>query len=366
MRRASSVEPESVEWLVKGRVPQGKIVVIAGRPDQGKSLWTCWLASHVSQTSPVLLSNQEDDEAQDIVPRLAFAGAKMSRIFFPTANDFAFGYPVIPRDIEELERFVKQTGTVLGIFDSANQHIGSNVYSNQAVRQALTPLKQMCSRTGFTAVFVDHLKKSGGRPGEHVLEAFAGGGSGLIAAARVVYAFGVNPDDPDERVLAPAKANGSDDRSAMSYSIDVDPDWRPAKRGDRKKRLVIQTARLVLVSPSIKIDAKKVTSYTGANEGPVNAMTKAVCAEWLTGFLMFGPKDGKEVRDAGVKGSFSWSTIRRTSTEMGIVKVQVKKPGFGTGTTSTWELPKKHPALALGKKLLATRKAGGASTAGAS
>lgn len=358
MKRATKVEVRATEWLIEGRIPKGRIVVVSGRPGEGKSLWSAWLAALVSQHAPVIFSNQEDDEAEDVVPRLKFAGAQLNRVFFPTELDFPVGYPVIPRDTEALERRIKQIGAALVVFDAATQHIGANVYDNQSVRKALTPLQRMLSRTGCTAIFVDHLKKSASRSG-HVLEAFAGGGSGLIAAARFVYAFGTSPEEPDERILAPAKVNHGQTKTSMSYAMDVDDYVLTTKSQFRKSgKLIVPMARLTLTAGDCKVTAKQVVSYTGGDSGKGgNPTTLAVAAEWLIGTLMFGPVDLDKVKAEHVKAGFSWATIRRASDEVKVVKDSQKLPGFGTGSKSTWALPKGHPALKAGQRAIAARKA---------
>jgi putative DNA primase/helicase len=358
VKRATKVEVRATEWLIEGRVPKGKIVIVSGRPGEGKSLFTAWLAAQVTQRAPVIFSNQEDDEAEDIVPRLSFAGARLNRVFFPDEHDFPAGYPVIPRDLERLERKIKQIGAALVVFDAAVQHIGANVYANQDVRRALTPLHRMLARTGCTAVFVDHLKKNASRSG-HVLEAFAGGGSGLIAQSRWVYAFGTNPEEPDERLLAPAKVNNGQAKTSMAFMLEVDDYVLTSKsQFHTTGKLIVPIARLVLTQGDCTVSAKQVVSYTGGENGRGgNPTTLAVCAEWLTGLLMFGPKNVQEVKTEAGKGGFSWATVRRAADEVKVVKLTAKKAGFGSGTSSSWQLPKEHPALKAAERALAARKA---------
>ncbi len=360
MRRASQVTPREGRWLLEGMIPEGKIVICAGKPKQGKSLWTVWLAALVSQQHPVILSNQEDDEEIDLVPRLEYAGAVMRRVYLPTEADFPdHGFPVLPGDTAQLERKIKQIGAKLVVFDASNQHLAVNVYNNQAVRLALTPLKQVLARTGCTAIFVDHLKKmartqSGGSP----LEAFAGGGSGLVAASRAALIFGRSPEDEDERVLVTAGANASGAR-AMTYSLEVEKICL-APKGDRKGRLLVDTARLNLLNPAAKLTATQV--LRASDEGTtalVNPVQRSVCAEWLTTYLMYGPKPGPAVREDAAKAGFSWRTTRRASEGVGVVKKVEKLSGFGSGTKSSWELPAGHPALLLGLKIATRRKLSG-------
>lgn len=357
-KRLSQHEPTPTEWLIENRIPAGQFVVVSGRPGEGKSLWTCWLAARVSQHHNVLFSNQEDSSTE-LWKRLTFAQARPKRIHLPTEFDFPGGIPMVPRDLGLLERKIKQMDVRLVVMDAALQHIQANVYSSQDVRQTLTPLKQMLERTGCTLIFVDHLKKHVAK-NAHVLEAFAGGGSGLTAAARWVYAFGTNPDEPDERILAPAKVNNGQSGTSMSFIVDFDEIVlaTPGSKASARGRLLEQTARLTLVGSDVKVSAGKVVRHTGADEESTgSAVSRGVCAEWLTGFLMFGPKSGAECKEEAGKAGFSYSTLRRAADQLNLIRQQTKKAGFGTGTASTWELPIGHPALTMGKRILEARAA---------
>lgn len=87
-----SVAPRPVEWLWPGRVPLGKVTILSGDPNLGKSFLTLDLAARVSAGLPwpdgtgpaargsVILLSAEDDVADTLVPRLVAAGADLSRV----------------------------------------------------------------------------------------------------------------------------------------------------------------------------------------------------------------------------------------------------------------------------------------------
>ncbi len=45
----SDVEPEQVEWLWPGRIPLGKLTILEGDPDKGKSVMTLDFAARVTR-----------------------------------------------------------------------------------------------------------------------------------------------------------------------------------------------------------------------------------------------------------------------------------------------------------------------------
>src|SRR5438128_5920911 len=90
--RVADVEPESVEWLWAQRVPRGKVTLLDGDPDEGKSCIALDLAARVSSGAPMpfdptprtaagaAILTAEDGLADTIRPRLEAAGADLARI----------------------------------------------------------------------------------------------------------------------------------------------------------------------------------------------------------------------------------------------------------------------------------------------
>ena len=80
--RADKVVSKAVKWLWEGRIPLSKLSVLAGNPDQGKSLVSLYLVAQTSQGHPffdsmqvtppgdVLIMAAEDEADDTIKPRL--------------------------------------------------------------------------------------------------------------------------------------------------------------------------------------------------------------------------------------------------------------------------------------------------------
>jgi len=326
MRLASQVEADEIGFVAPG-IPRGMITVVSGRAGEGKSIWAAALAAHVSQTEAVIFSNQED-HGSVVRPRLEAAGALLTRCFIP-AEPF-----VLPGDVGLLEKRIKQTVAGLIVLDAAGQHLGPSATNGPGIRKALTPLKSMLERTDCACVFIDHLIKRPSRTG-HPLEALAGAGSGLPAAARFVYVFGRNPQDGEERVLAPVKVNAI--RAEFSFLYEMQDAAVFTKDGKK-----IEVGRLLLVNDHGDVDASEVINAGGKMSEQVTGVKSAIAAEYLVGVLMFGARDAKQVADEGVAAGFSWRTLQRAAEKAG---VQRKRQGFGKGSKVTWALPDSHPAL---------------------
>src|SRR5260370_37884868 len=89
---AERVVAEPVSWLWSDMIPQGKLVILDGDPDVGKSLIALDLCARLSTGRPfpdggpspgpcnALVLSAEDKASDTIVPRLKHFGADMARI----------------------------------------------------------------------------------------------------------------------------------------------------------------------------------------------------------------------------------------------------------------------------------------------
>jgi hypothetical protein len=225
-RPLSEVQPVRVEWLWPRRIPKGKVSVLDGDPDNGKSVLTTDLAARVTagldlpdgtptEAAGAVIVSAEDGASDTIRPRFDAAGGDPNRALL-LGDDEPFA---IPDDIPRLERAVKRVGAALVVVDPIMAFLSGNVNSNrdQDVRRALTPLKQMAERTGAAVVLVRHLNKT---PGGNPL--YRGGGSiGIIGAARSGMVVGKHPDDQETRVLAGQKNNLSLPPVSLAYGIET-------------------------------------------------------------------------------------------------------------------------------------------------
>ena len=225
-RSLADVRPERVEWLWPRRVPRGKITVLDGDPDNGKSVLTTDLAARVTagkslpdgtptEAAGMVIVSAEDGAADTVRPRFDAAGGEPTRARL-LGDEEPF---VIPDDIPRLERAIEQIGAALVVIDPIMAFLSGDVNSNrdQDVRRALTPLKRMAERTGAAIILVRHLNKTaGGNP------LYRGGGSiGIIGAARSGLVVGRHPEDDELRVLAGQKNNLSLPPESLAYRIET-------------------------------------------------------------------------------------------------------------------------------------------------
>jgi RecA-family ATPase len=176
------VTRELLEWLWPGRIPLGKLTLLAGDPGLGKSFVTLDMAARVSRGDAwpdmpllkqtpgnVILLNAEDDLADTIAPRLDKAHADDARILALEGVETQgrrrqFSLEIdVPR-LEEV--LVENTETRLVVIDPLAAYCGAvDSHKNSDVRGLLAPLAELAGQHRVAIVSVTHLSKSGSTSG---------------------------------------------------------------------------------------------------------------------------------------------------------------------------------------------------------
>lgn len=330
LRTFSSISPEPLRWLWPGRIPSGKLTVVAGDPGLGKSLLTIDLAARVStgaafpdgaacEQGNVVLLSAEDDECDTIRPRLDAAGADVSRIHLLEAvrNVTADGKTVetmfnLERDLVALEDAILQTGARLIVVDPISAYMGStDTHNNSAVRGLLSPLTSLAKKHKVTIVAVTHLRKSAGAAIHRIIESLAFGATG-----RATWGVMLDPDDKARRLFAPIKQNLAPDTGGLAYRVE-------APNG---------MARIAWESGEVAVD---VNAAMGGFESHEATSERREAEGWLKDFLADGPRGAADVRNQVRIVGLTWITVRRAADCIGIVK---RKVG-GRGAGWEWALP---------------------------
>jgi hypothetical protein len=233
LTRLSDVTPEEVQWLWPGRIPLSKLTLIAGDPGLGKSYLTLALAANVSRgggwpDSPeapnppgsVILLCAEDGLADTLQPRLATAGADLTKIhalegvYLEDGSQAPFD---VGRDVPRLEWAIAEAGDArLVVIDPITSFTGkTDDHKNAEVRKLLMPLVEMAKEHSVAVVLVSHLNKNAG-----VKAAYRTMGSlAYSALARSHYLVSLDPCDPDRRLMLPVKNNLASDRMGLAFRI---------------------------------------------------------------------------------------------------------------------------------------------------
>jgi hypothetical protein len=243
--RLSDVPPAAVSWLWPSLLAGGKLHLIDGDPSLGKSLVSLDLAARFttarelpdgyrpSKPLGVILLGSEDGVQDTLVPRLQAAGAELRRVHIFRGHLNKEGVlhrlPTFPDDCRLLRETIEETRARLVVIDPLMAFLSAGYCSinDQMVRQALTPLAAVAEETGAAVLLIRHLNKGGG--GQKAI--YRGSGSiGIVAASRIAFLAGRDPEEADLRVLACTKNNLAPYPPSLAYRIATDDKGRPVVR----------------------------------------------------------------------------------------------------------------------------------------
>lgn len=337
---ADRIRRTRVDWLWPGRLPVGKLVMLDGDPDQGKSTLALDLGARISAGRPmpdghelerpagVLVLSAEDGLEDTIAPRLAAAGADLAgvTIWTDVADYDADGNPrrrppIIPGDLDRLERHIRRLDVGLVVIDVLMAYLDSTVNSHhdQDIRRVLYHLGVIANRTNTVMLILRHLNKSGGAKA-----IYRGGGSiGIIGAARVGLLAATHPEDDGRKVLAVSKCNLAQRPEALCYEIVGSP-------------LHGCGAIRWLGATSFGADALMDTTRDDGGEHGGKARSQAV--EWLRNLLADGPMPVQDVKKDALDAGLSWGTVRRAQSQLGIEPVKRGRPSDSEQWWE-WSLP---------------------------
>ncbi len=328
---AVDIEAEPIEWLWCNRYPVGKLSMIAGFPDQGKSLVTMNIAAIVSrgadwpngegqaEQGAVVILSAEDDAADTVVPRLTAAGADLDQCLIVNSMVRTEGGARVLNlqdDLGKLSEIVrKERGngrTVrLVIIDPISSYMGGkakgDTFKNSEVRAMLTPLAEWAARLSVAVIAVSHFNKSGnGRAIYRVTDSLA-----FTAAARSVWLTAEDKDDPKRRLLLKGKLNIANDPGGLAYKIEgvkITPDI---------------TAPRIVWDGRTDITAEEALGQEG---GKQTAADRAM--DFLFKLLSDGPIAVSAIKERAEAAGYSWRTIRRARAGL---PVKSGKDGFNAG-----------------------------------
>jgi archaellum biogenesis ATPase FlaH len=333
----TSYESREVRWVWEGRIPLGKLTIIDGDPNKGKSvIANADIAARVTTggTMPdetdglgeprsVVLVVAEDDIGDTVRPRLEAANADLEYVFtMPVArNEEGQIVPMtIPDDLERLRLTVEEVDAALVVIDPITAYLSeqTNSHNDASVRRALSPLKELAEETGAAVLLVRHLNKSG-----DAKAIYRGGGS--IAFSGIARSALVVEQIPSSEWSALAQVKGNLARRAKTIQ------YRIVSAGPRGRVARVEWGEVCDLSADEllrKPDARK------------NSPERDAAKRFLLRALRDGPMFVAELEDAAKAAGHSWITVKRASVALGVVKKQERSPGGKKVKAWVWSLPR--------------------------
>ena len=309
----------TTSFLWKPRIPAGRITLIEGNGEKGKSVMLIDIVARGTTGRPMPLDEHAcldpfgavwigyEDGADTLRGRLAAAGADLSRILdLSTVPDDGGEAPfALPRHLPILEAGIRRVNAKIVVIDPITAALDGKTDSNNdtSVRRALTPLAALAESTGAAIPCIRHWGKSTDRNAAH-----RGGGSvAFTAAARAVWCFMTDPDDSEGLIMARVKANLANRPPGVRFKIE-----------SRDGHPVVTYTGLEPRTADEILDAKK----TGA-------------AGFLRELLKDGPMASSYVFTKGKAAGYSRDQIFKAKDEAG---AKARKAGFGNAEWQ-WEIP---------------------------
>jgi len=210
---AADVQTRRVDWLWRGRLARGKIAMLSGPSDLGKSFVSNDIAARIgrggdwplgtlsgdgtckAKRGRVLILSAEDDIHDTIVPRLQAAGADLSMVNFMPAIRKGTNERVLDlsHDLELVaEKLRKHDDYALVIIDPISAYMDqrrtnkTSANSTNDVRGFMAPVKKLAEDFGLAILCIHHPRKTkGGEGGKETADQSMSGSYAWRAFARV-------------------------------------------------------------------------------------------------------------------------------------------------------------------------------------
>jgi putative DNA primase/helicase len=340
-RPLAEIEAKPVSWLWPGRIPRGKLTIIAGNPGVGKSQITasiaavittggCWpVDGHNSARGAVLFLTAEDDAADTLRTRLEAAGADVNQVHIVEGVLDGYtgdGTPMnrlfsLAKDLDALSQKLRAMPNVAAlIIDPISAYLGhTDSHRNAEVRALLAPLGEIAARHNLAMIGISHLTKNAG---EQALMRVSGS-LAFVAAARAAYLVAQDRNDDARPLLVPMKNNFAQDKTGLAYRIEGVSVLTPAG--------AIETARVMWEAGPVSITGDEVMQSLSPTK--ISALNHA--KKWLLNMLSEGRSlTTKEPSALAEKQDISGSTLGRAAKSL-----RIKPRKQGMEGPWLWSLP---------------------------
>jgi DNA polymerase len=238
--KASDVKMKSIVWGWPNRFALGKLGIIAGLPDEGKGQILAEIAArHTSKTNKcwpcgegfapdgdVVLLSAEDDPGDTVVPRLAAAGADLSRVHIvQMVRDTKGGKRMfnLAGDLGMLRSLIERIGNVISLLiDPVSAYMGHgriDTFRTSDVRSVLGPVVDLAAELMIEAIGIMHFNKK-----TDVTNALLRISDSLAFGAAARHVYGVVDDAENNRKLFVRAKNNLAEKSkdqTLSYSFNA-------------------------------------------------------------------------------------------------------------------------------------------------
>jgi len=348
-RSLADVTPRNIVWLWPNRIAAGKLTLIAGAPDDGKSQICVNIVATISNGGSWPLSEgktekaasiwltAEDSSEDTITPRMMAAGANRDLVFELKATahveDSSRTLNIVD-DLKDIAAMIEQIKADHGvpvktiIIDPISAYMGGrgkgDTWKNSDVRNIMTPLLEFIERTGISVIGITHFNKSNNANVlNRVIDSIA-----LPALSRATWLTAVETNDDGQktgrRLFLTGRSAVGEPVPGLAYRI-------VGATVDDGTGTMVKTSRVEWTGHVTATATEALGEQAGRIAGKLEA-----AEDFLRAMLIKGPADVKDIMIAADKKKHSWATIRRAKDKLGIIAAP---EGFGRNKTSLWAFP---------------------------
>ena len=348
-RSMQDITPIEIDWLWPERIAAGKLTLLAGAPDGGKSQIAANIAATISnggawpfgegtaEQGAVIWLSAEDDPADTTVPRLIAAGANRRLIFElkPVVRvEGGMRTLNVVEDLAEIAQVIEKIKADYGVqvraivIDPISAYMGGRAqgdsWKNSDVRHTMTPLLEFVARFGISTLGITHFKK--GKDADvlnRVIDSIA-----LPALSRATWLVAPEKDDEGNptgrRLFLVGKKNIGRPVKNLAYNI--------------REKLIDNGRDGTMPAPYVEWAGVVADTADDALAEQAGKAGKLEAAEdFLMRILGDGPISEKEIRKrAGEK--HRWRTLQRAKEKLGIISERAG--GLGGSGEWQWVLPR--------------------------
>jgi RecA-family ATPase len=331
--RASQVTMRAIQWLWPGRFALGKLGILAGLPDEGKSMLLNHIAARITRPEKhkwpnsegeappgnVILLTAEDDPEDTVAPRLEAAGADRDRVEIVSMvrETDAQGHEGermfrLADDLALLRQKVEAVGNVRAILiDPVTAYLGKagtiDSYRDSDVRAVLTPLVYLARELHIAVIVVMHFNKK-----IDVTNALLRISNSLAFGGVARHVFSITDDEENGRkLMARAKNNiaAKTDNQTLAFHFDTREVGSDPDTGE-----VIRAPFVVFEPGYVDVTATEALSAVNENKAPAE---RDRAKRFVLDLLAGGEEiPATEVKAAAEANGLSWRTINRAKDEL--------------------------------------------------
>ncbi|MDZ4135493.1 MAG: AAA family ATPase, partial [Paracoccaceae bacterium] len=316
----SEVPEERLEFLWYPYICLGTLGLLDGDPGDGKSQFTGWLVSEVSQgrvlpngiklpPANCFLFNFEDLPGAVIKKRLEANGADLSRVFIQSRQ-----FQLTAEMVEWMDGEIAEKKPRLVILDPIQAFMsGVDGNSNIDVREFMSRLGEIAMKRKCAIICVRHFGK--GAQDKAMKKGL--GSTDFVGISRNQFGLARRKDDVRGFIVLHMKTNFEKGRAMLFTMGDAD-----GRKGEQPK---------IGFDRFIDIDPDEFFSGAMSTRGP-DQDEREVGKEFLLEALADGPKPAARLKSKGEARAISASTLDRARKELGIITAKKGKIWF-------WSLP---------------------------